>query len=127
MNHNFFEFSNTTHNNPSATTHQVYTSLHTTMDTLPNDANVIENLNKELAAVQALLDERTRECKRLRAGLDALLRIPSDTLMEEMLTGQENDDYDRPWPRVNRRIAEKLTIAAGGKRRRVESADAESD
>ena len=56
------------------------------------------------------------------AELDALLRIPCETLMEEMLTGQAdgtNADYDRPWPRVNRRIAEKLTIAAGGKRRRV--------
>ena len=100
------------------------------MDTLPNDANVIENLNKELAAVQAERDRALRESKRLRAELDALLRIPCETPMEEMLTGQAdgtNADYDRPWPRVNRRIAEKLTIAAGGKRRRVESADAESD
>ena len=94
------------------------------MDTLPNDANVIENLNKELAAVQAERDRALRESKRLRAELDALLRIPSETLMDEMIN---NPDQYNVYQRVHKRIAEKLTIAAGGKRRRVESADVESD
>ena len=42
------------------------------MNTLPNDANVIENLNKELEAVQAERDRALRESKRLRAELVVL-------------------------------------------------------
>lgn len=94
------------------------------MNTLPNDANVIENLNKELAAVQAERDRALRESKRLRAELDALLGIPAETLMDQMLN---NVDQYRPFESIHRIIAEKLTVAAGAKRRRVESTDSGSD
>ena len=94
------------------------------MDTLPNDANVIENLNKELEAVQAERDRTIKENKRLRAEIDALLRIPSETLMDEMLN---NPKQYNAYMHANTIIAEKLTIAAGAKRRRVESPAADSD
>ena len=96
------------------------------MDTLPNDANVMHNLNEELKAVQAERDRAIKENKRLRAELDAVLRIPSEVLMDDLLN-HPVDRYTGVYERVHKRIAEKLTIAAGAKRRRVESTDSGSD
>ena len=65
-------------------------------------------------------DKVVEQLKRVQAELDAFKRIPQEVLMEAML--EADDDY-RPWPAIHKRIADKITLAVGGKRRRVEQSN----